>query len=157
MIKYIIYILILLNIGCVTEKFNFTTGTRYDLLPEPSYGIEIEAREERAGAIMRLGVSYTEPTTWGQQRIVIKPGYGFWLRPYEDFFIEPGVSVHLIPYWSSGTWAEIVPHVRFGYEYKDWIFWTEVNRQASNADLDTFGEHPRRPGFGVAFGITRKW
>ena len=152
--KLLVLFLILFT-GCVSEKFNTYVGTRYDLLPEPSYGLEVELREERAGAVFRLGASYTEYTTWGQDRVSIRPGYGFWFKPYKNFFVEPGVSVHLVPYWSSGTWAEVVPHIRFGYQHKDWMFWSEINRQASNADYDTFGEHPRRPGFGIAFGISR--
>ncbi len=63
------------------------------------------------------------------------------------------MGAHIAPDWSSGTWAELVPFVRFGWR---WV-WMEVNHHASNAGRDDHGEHPRRPGLGVALGLSWRW
>jgi len=153
--KYILSILLLA--GCASKEFRVGTAVRYDNKTEESYGTEIEYREQESGAVFGLGTSYTPKTSWGRDRITIKPKAGVWFKPYKDYFVEIGGSIYLVPNWTSGTYAELVPYLKLGYDYTDWMLWVEINHQASNADSDTFGEHPRRPGIGLALGITRKW
>lgn len=155
--KILKIILILLLTGCASKQFRAGIAARYDNKTETSYGTEIEYREQEGGALFALGISHTAKTSWGKERITLKPKTGVWFKPYKDYFVEIGGSVYLVPNWSSGTYAELVPYLKLGYDYPDWMLWFEINHQASNADRDTFGEHPRRPGIGLAIGITKKW
>lgn len=153
-------------VGCA----NTEVASRYDWEPETSYGVEYTGHnldrdaDQAFGPVAGIGLNYTPASTWGRDRLAIKPKVGvrYEIGKKPRWWVEGGMQPHLIPEWTSGTWAELTGYVRVGtfFDLNDRVQggpWIEVNHQFSNADRDTFGEHPRRPGFGFALGWTFRW
>jgi len=166
----ILLILVLASIGCATHEISST----YEWEPEPSTGVEYSFHEidheakTAYGLVGGVAFNYTPRTGWAEPRrsVRIKGGmrieHGHSPRWWGEFGLRP----HVYMGWNAiggrdGTWSEFTGYARVGLFFD--VGKTQmgpffgIDQQVSNADIDAFGEHPRKPGLGLMFGWTLRW